>query len=173
MFVYSRTNALTYAFIRTTATRNGLKNTNKNNGRPYLRRRMRSHTHTHTSAHWHTLTHMRQTNKLCGCGLNEVILADGLREVWWLQQEAWRGTNQRRETTDTHRRENKVWGESLLLCVHIKIRQKKLRKQLRQQKQQQQHCGDGTKRPGSCDSWRSDAVIGPVSSFKEWTDFWI
>ena len=63
---------------------------------------------------------MRQTNKLCGCGLNEVILADGLREVWWLQQEAWRGTNQRRETTDARRRENKVWGESLLLRVHIK-----------------------------------------------------
>ena len=112
-----------------------------------------THTHTHLRTDTHTHTHAanKQTMRLWFKWSNF-----SWRTAWGLvaSTRSLTGTNQRRETTDTHRRENKVWGESLLLCVHIKIRHKKLRKQLRQQ----QHCGDSTKRLGSCDSWRPDAV---------------
>lgn len=93
MFVYPRTSALRYAHTCTAATR-----TNNNHGHSYL---------------WGCMIESAHTCRLCGCGLNEVILADGLHEVWWLQQGVWRRTNQRAEKAECFTEEKKARGESL------------------------------------------------------------
>lgn len=52
------------------------------------------------------------TRRLCGCGLNEVILADGLHEVWWLRQRSLKKNQSERRNGWI------LWEESL--HVHIK-----------------------------------------------------
>lgn len=90
MFVYPRTNALRYAHTCTAAAR-----TNNSHGRPYLRGRMIESAHT---------CRLR--------GLNEVILADGPHEVWWLQ----RGVSKESQSEGRKGWKESLRGESAAAC---------------------------------------------------------